>query len=153
MNYRQKSVIFFATGFYIGKIPFAPGTFGSIIGLPLCFVLSKIELPIAVFCTLVFILIAILIAHDAEKILNKNDPGCIVIDEITGIIVTLLGMPFNLITVAAGFFIFRIMDIFKPFPIRVLEKRLTGGTGIVFDDVAAGIFGNLVLRAMLLLTS
>jgi len=153
MNYRQKSVIFFATGFYIGKIPFAPGTFGSIIGLPLCFVLSKIELPIAVFCTLVFILIAILIAHDAEKILNKNDPGCIVIDEITGIIVTLLGMPFNLITVAAGFFIFRIMDIFKPFPIRVLEKRLTGGTGIVLDDVAAGIFGNLVLRAMLLLTS
>ncbi len=153
MNYRQKSVIFFATGFYIGKIPFAPGTFGSIIGLPLCFVLSKIELPIAVFCTLVFILIAILIAHDAEKILNKNDPGCIVIDEIAGIIVTLLGMPFNLITVAAGFFIFRIMDIFKPFPIRVLEKRLTGGTGIVLDDVAAGIFGNLALRAMLLLTS
>ncbi len=152
MNYRQKSVIFFATGFYIGKIPFAPGTFGSIIGLPLCFVLSKIELPIAVFCTLAFILIAILIAHDAEKILNKNDPGCIVIDEIAGIIVTLLGMPFNLITVAAGFFIFRIMDIFKPFPIRVLEKRLTGGTGIVLDDVAAGIFGNLALRAMLLLT-
>jgi phosphatidylglycerophosphatase A len=62
-------------------------------------------------------------------------------------------MPFNLITVAAGFFIFRIMDIFKPFPIRVLEKRLTGGAGIVFDDVAAGIFGNLVLRAMLLLIS
>ncbi len=153
MNYRQKSVIFLATGFYIGKIPFAPGTFGSIIGLPLCFFLSKIELPIAVLCTLVFILIAILIAHDAEKILNKNDPGCIVIDEIAGIIVTLLGMPFNLITVAAGFFIFRIMDIFKPFPIRVLEKRLTGGTGIVFDDVAAGIFGNLALRAMLLLTS
>ncbi len=153
MNYRQKSVIFFATGFYIGKIPFAPGTFGSIIGLPLCFVLSKIELSIAVLCTLVFILIAILIAHDAEKILNKNDPGCIVIDEIAGIIVTLLGMPFNLITVAAGFFIFRIMDIFKPFPIRVLEKRLTGGAGIVFDDVAAGIFGNLALRAMLLLTS
>ena len=152
MNYRQKSVIFLATGFYIGKIPFAPGTFGSIIGLPLCFFLSKIELPIAVLCTLVFILIAILIAHDAEKILNKNDPGCIVIDEIAGIIVTLLGMPFNLITVTAGFFIFRIMDIFKPFPIRVLEKRLTGGTGIVLDDVAAGIFGNLALRAMLLLT-
>jgi len=153
MNYRRKSVIFLATGFYVGKIPFAPGTFGSIIGLPLCFFLSKIELPIAGLCTLVFILIAILIAHDAEKILNKNDPGCIVIDEIAGIIVTLLGMPFNLITVAAGFFIFRIMDIFKPFPIRVLEKRLTGGAGIVLDDVAAGIFGNLALRAMLLLIS
>jgi len=142
-----------ATGCYVGTIPFAPGTFGSIIGLPFCFFLSKIEFPLAVISTLALIIFAILVAHDAEKILNENDPGCIVIDEIVGMIVTLLGVPFNLITVAGGFFIFRIIDIVKPFPIRVLEKRLPGGTGIVLDDVAAGIFSNLILRAILLVIS
>ncbi len=135
-----------ATGFFTGYIPFAPGTFGSIVGLPLCFLLSKTKLPAAILFILIFIFFAIWISNRAEKILKQNDPGCIVIDEIAGIMVTFLGLPFNTTSAVAGFVIFRFFDILKPFPIRSMERKLAGGTGIVMDDVAAGIFSNLVLR-------
>jgi phosphatidylglycerophosphatase A len=148
MNFREKSVMFLATGCFIGNIPFAPGTFGTILGLPLCFLLAKTELPVAVLLTAIFIIFAILISHDAEKILKKNDPGCIIIDEIAGLVVTFIGLNFNMISAPAGFIIFRFFDILKPFPIRLIERKLSGGTGIVMDDVAAGIYSNLVLRIL-----
>ena len=149
MNIKQKSVMFLATGCYIGNISFAPGTFGSVLGLPLCFFLSKIDFSIAVLLTLIFILCAIWIANEAEKIFNTEDPGCIVIDEIAGIILTLFGLPFNIISVTAGFLVFRTLDIWKPYPIRLLENKFSGGIGIVLDDVAAGILSNLILRAFM----
>ena len=145
--------MFLATGCFIGNIPFAPGTFGTILGLPLCFLLSRTDFSIAVFLTAIFIIFAILIAHDAEKILKKNDPGCIIIDEIAGFMVALFGLPFNAIYASAGFVIFRLLDILKPFPIRLIEKKLSGGTAIVMDDVVAGIFSNLVLRVLLFAVS
>jgi phosphatidylglycerophosphatase A len=98
---------------------------------------------------MLFIVFAVWIANDAEKLLKKKDPGCIVIDEIAGMAVTLFGLPFNLTTALIGFIIFRILDISKPFPIRALDKRVAGGVGIVIDDVAAGIFANLLLRLIL----
>lgn len=157
MNFKEKSVMFLATGCHTGNIPFIPGTIGSIAGLPLCLLISRINQSVAFGFTLIFISLAVWIAHDAEKILKKkdpdcNDPGCIVIDEIAGIIIALFGLPFNLISVAAGFVLFRILDIWKPFPIRLLEKSLPGGLGIVMDDVAAGIASNLILRIVFILT-
>ena len=149
MNIKQKSVMFLATGCYIGNISFAPGTFGSVLGLPLCFFLSKIDFSIAVLLTLIFILFAIWIANEAEKIFNTEDPGCIVIDEIAGIILTLFGLPFNIISVTAGFLVFRTLDIWKPYPIRLLENKFSGGIGIVLDDVVAGILSNLILRVFM----
>ena len=146
MNFKQKSVIFIATGCYIGNIAFAPGTFGTVLGLLLCFFLSKIDYSMAVLLTLVFILCAIWIANEAEKILKTKDPGCIVIDEIAGIILTLSGLPFNITSVTAGFLVFRALDIWKPYPIRLLENKFSGGIGIVLDDVAAGILSNVILR-------
>jgi phosphatidylglycerophosphatase A len=146
MNFKQKSVMFLATGCYIGNISFAPGTFGSVLGLLLCFFLSKIDFSIAVLLTLIFILCAIWIANEAEKILEAEDPGCIVIDEIAGIILTLSGLPFNITSVTLGFLIFRALDIWKPYPIRLLENKFSGGIGIVLDDVAAGILSNFILR-------
>ena len=149
MNIKQKSVMFLATGCYIGNISFAPGTFGSVLGLPLCFFLSKIDFSIAVLLTLIFILFAIWIANEAEKIFNTEDPGCIVIDEIAGIILTLFGLPFNIFSVTAGFLVFRTLDIWKPYPIRLLENKFSGGIGIVLDDVVAGILSNLILRVFM----
>ena len=149
MNFRDKSVIFFATGGFIGNIPFAPGTFGTILGLPLCFFLSKTELPLGVFLAVILIAFAILIAHHAEKILKKNDPGCIIIDEIAGLVVTFIGLKFDITSAIAGFIIFRFFDILKPFPIRFLEKKVPGGAGIVIDDIMAGVYSNLVLRVLL----
>ena len=146
MNLKQKSVMFLATGCFIGNISFAPGTFGSILGLPLCFLLCKIDLSVAVLLTVIFVFFAIWIAQRAEKILNTEDPGCIVIDEIAGILVTFTGLPFNIISVIFGFLIFRALDIWKPYPISWMERHLSGGAAIVMDDVAAGIFSNLLLR-------
>jgi phosphatidylglycerophosphatase A len=94
-------------------------------------------------------LFAIWIAHEAEKILETEDPGCIVIDEIAGIILTLFGLPFNITSVSAGFLIFRTLDIWKPFPIRFLENKFSGGIGIVIEDVVSGIMSNLILRVFI----
>jgi len=149
MKLREGTVMFLATGFRTGNIPFAPGTFGSLIGLPLCFVLAGMSAAPAMLWTLLFIFFAVWIADAAEKILEQNDPGCIVIDEIAGMVVALVGLPFNPITVVIGFIIFRILDIFKPFPIRDLDKRIPGGLGVVADDVAAGIITNLLLRIII----
>ena len=141
--------MFLATGCYIGNISFAPGTFGSVLGLLLCFFISKIDFSIAILLTLIFILCAIWIANEAEKIIDLKDPGCIVIDEIAGIVLTLSGLPFNITSVTLGFLIFRALDIWKPYPIRLLENKFSGGIGIVLDDVVAGILSNLILRVFM----
>ena len=152
MNFKDKSVMAFATGFFAGYIPFAPGTFGSIVGIPLCFLLSRTKLSVAILFILIFIFFAIWISNRAEKILKQNDPGCIVIDEIAGIMVAFIGLPFNTISLAAGFVTFRFFDILKPFPIRYIERKFAGGAGIVMDDLMAGVYSNIVLR-LLFITS
>ena len=149
MIFKDRAVVFLATGFYVGRIPFAPGTFGSLIGLVFAFALASFNLGLALFCVLTFIFFSVWIAHEAERILKQKDPGCIVIDEIIGMAVTLLGMPFNLKTVLLGFVFFRFFDILKPPPIRTVEKRLAGGVGVVADDVIAGILANFIVRIIL----
>jgi phosphatidylglycerophosphatase A len=146
MNFRQRAVLFVATGFYVGNVPIAPGTIGSLIGLPPCFLLSQINLLLAISFILLFVFFAVWIASRAEKILEKEDPGKIVIDEIAGLLVTFIGVPFTWTTASVGFVLFRAFDILKPFPIRALEQRITGGAGVVLDDVLAGIYANLILR-------
>ncbi len=148
MNLNQRIIMFFATGFYTGYSPFAPGTFGTLPGLLLCWVISFFSLWIAVAALSVFILFSIFIADQAETITGHKDPGLIVIDEMAGMGATLLGLPFTLTTAVIGFLVFRFFDILKPFPIGYLEKKFTGGLGITIDDVAAGIIGNILLRVV-----
>lgn len=150
MKMRDKAVLFAATGFFSGYLPCAPGTFGTLLGLPVCYILSKIDFLTAGVYIMLFIAFAVWVAHAAEKLLQKNDPGCIVVDEVAGILVTFIGVPFSMLSAGAGFIAFRIMDIWKPFPIRRIEKKVTGGAGIVLDDLLAGVYANLLLRAILL---
>lgn len=152
MNFGNTAARVIATGFFIGHFPVAPGTVGSILGLPICFVLSGIPIPLAMIATFLFILLSIWAAHWAEKTMNKKDPGSIVIDEIAGMVVTLIGFPFGLNTVVMGFLVFRLLDIIKPPPIRQMEAVLSGGLGIVMDDIVAGIFGNIILRLVFWIT-
>ena len=149
MNFKEKSVVFVATGCYAGKFPWAPGTLGSLIGVLGCFLLAQLPFVIAVFITVLFILFAVRIATIAEEILKKNDPGCIVIDEIAGMMTALLGIPLHWAPVVVGFIFFRGLDILKPFPIGTLERRLSGGLGVVMDDVIAGIMANIAVRMVL----
>jgi phosphatidylglycerophosphatase A len=147
MSFRDKTVVWVATGFYTGNIPWAPGTFGTLPGLFLCFYLARLPISASILLILALIGLAFWVAGEAEKILGQKDPGCIVIDEMAGMAVALVAIPFTLQTAIAGFLLFRFFDICKPPPIRAIDKRVRGGVGIVMDDVVAGVFANLILRA------
>lgn len=152
MNFLEKCSIFAATGFYVGKIPFAPGTFGTLVGIPLAFLVFKLisfSLVVAVVFAVLFCLLSVYISDKASAALNQKDPGCIVIDEIAGYMVTMFALPFTFMSVAAGFVFFRIFDIAKPPPVGALDKRVSGGLGIVLDDLAAGVYAHIALRIFL----
>lgn len=144
----RRVILFLATGGMVGMIPAAPGTFGSLVGLGGCYLLAGFDFSLAFLLVIVLFCLAVKIAGDAEKILDRKDPGAIVIDEIVGMAVTLLGFKFSWPLAAAGFAVFRVLDIFKPFPIRAIERRFSGGFGIVIDDIVAGVFANLILRVL-----
>ena len=151
MKFGKQAVLFLSTGFYSGYIPFAPGTFGTLAALPLCYFLSFCSPGAEVMMIAIVIVLAVWLAGASEKLLGRKDPGCIVIDEIAGMLVTMAGLPFTFFSAVAGFVLFRILDILKPFPIRTLERKIPGGTGIVIDDVVAGIIANITLRIILYL--
>ena len=143
---RQKIIMFFATGFYSGQIPFAPGTFGSLTGMLLVYLLILLTGYVSFLLTVILILLSVFIANSAEKQTGLKDPGCIVIDEICGIFVTFLFISFSWFSFCLGFLFFRLFDILKPFPVNFCDKKLQGGLGIVVDDVVAGIMANIVLQ-------
>jgi len=143
---KDKITIFLATGGLIGFSPVAPGTFGSLAAVPLCWLLSLLGVKAGGLVLALLIGWSVLIAHATEQIEGEKDPKQVVIDEICGMAVTLFALPFTPITVICGFALFRLFDIVKPFPIRWLERKLPGGVGVVMDDLAAGLISNLILR-------
>lgn len=134
------------TFFYVGYLPFIPGTFGSLAGVGLIFVIKNNGSAHILF-TLVLIVLGFLLTGYAEKMMNKKDARCIVIDEVCGMFVSLLFIPYDIKLVIIGFFLFRIFDSLKPFPISRLEK-LHGSLGVMGDDIMAGLYTNLVLQAV-----
>jgi phosphatidylglycerophosphatase A len=152
VNSRQKIVLFLATGGYLGHMPIAPGTFGSLPGLLICLGISRISLGYAIMLALILTAMAIGIAQQARKLIGGKDPSSIVIDEITGMTITLLGIPLTPLSLILGFLVFRAFDILKPFPIHFLDEKVPGGAGIVLDDVMAGVYGNLLIRIFLWMT-
>ncbi len=135
-----------ATGGYIGRSPKAPGTLGSLVGLPLAYGLAQAGWLWAASLTIFLILASVPITARAARILEADDPGAIVLDEIAGMVVALYGIAFSAGTAIAGFVLFRIFDISKLPPVGTVEKRLRGGWGIVMDDVVAGVMANVILR-------
>lgn len=146
MNYAERFILFSATGAGSGRAPAAPGTFGTLAGIPVVLLFLVIPSSMQVFFTLVVILFAVWTSDRAEKLIGQSDPGCIVIDEIAGFTVAMAGIPISVLSVISGFLIFRVFDIIKPFPVRFFEKNFHGGAGVVLDDVAAGLFSTIVLR-------
>jgi phosphatidylglycerophosphatase A len=138
-----------ATGFGSGYSPFAPGTAGSAVGLLLFWPLHA--LPVAyqlAACVLLFFLGVAAATHTADRV-GIEDPGIVVVDEIIGMWLTLVLLPFTPFTAAVGFLLFRVMDVVKPYPARQLEG-LPKGWGIMADDVMAGVYAQLLLRVVLL---
>ena len=138
-----------ATGFGSGHSPVAPGTAGSAVGLLLFWPLASLPVPWQIAaCAVVFVVGAWASTHLAREV-GRKDPGLAVVDEIVGMWVTLVGLPFGPTTALLGFVLFRVMDVVKPWPARDLE-RLPEGWGIMADDVAAGVYAHLALRVVLL---
>ncbi len=145
-RYKQQVILFGATGGWIGYAPVAPGTFGSLAALPVCLLLAGLPLIPRVIVLLMVLGGGTWIAHAAERIVGQNDPKQVVIDEIGGMAVALFALPFTPFFVIWGFALFRVFDILKPLPIRWVDQKVSGGLGIMLDDIIAGIFSNLVLR-------
>ena len=141
-------IMFIATGFYSGYLPKAPGTWGSLVGLLLFFLLHTLTLQIYLAVVAGIFVLGTFAAGEAEKIMDRKDPGLVVIDEIVGILITMIAIPATPLTMALGFILFRIFDIWKPFPIRLIDQRFHGGLGIMLDDIVAGIFSLVILQVL-----
>ena len=130
----------------IGYVPFAPGTFGSLPGLAAAWAAQAWLGPwSAVPLAAVLAAVGIAVSGRAARALGRPDPGPVVIDETAGQVLALAGAPASAAAYAAGFVLFRAFDIIKPPPARRLE-RLSGGLGIVADDLAAGVYAAIVLH-------
>jgi phosphatidylglycerophosphatase A len=139
-----------ATGGYIGYMPAAPGTFGSIEGLVLGWLVFG---PIAQRSPIAAIALFVLlfaggcwIAGRAERILVQHDSSRIVIDEILGMVAAMFMLPTRWPWMLAAFGLFRLFDILKPYPASLIDRQVHGGVGVMLDDLAAGIYANLILQ-------
>jgi len=135
-----------ATGFYVGRIKFAPATFGSLLAIPLIFI-TYIN-PAIIILTFSFLLVlGILSANYMVKLSGERDPKCVVIDEITAFYIVFFPQKPDIRFLILGFLIFRILDIIKPFPARLME-RLPKGWGVMLDDIVAGVYTLLLLKTL-----
>jgi phosphatidylglycerophosphatase A len=145
--------VFLATAGYTGYFPIAPGTVGSAVGLVAYAALRWAQSPVSPAVEVVLI-VALFAAGTwagtaAERHFGGIDPGPIVLDEVVGMLITLAFIPVGVGGAIAGFFLFRLFDIIKPFPARRFEA-LHGGLGVMADDAMAAIYANVCLRLLIL---
>ena len=140
---------FLATGAYSGLLPKMPGTFGTVVGIPVAYILSGLTPEAGAGALILGFIVSSYVAGEAEKILGGKDPSSVVIDEILGVAVAAYLIPMTAINIILIFLLFRFFDILKPFPIGFLDRKIHGGKGIVLDDVVAGIFANISVRIII----
>lgn len=136
-----------AFGLGSGLAPWAPGTFGTLAAVPLYWLLSS--LPLAAYLVVVAVLfwVGVWACGRTAEDLGGDDPGPVVWDEVVGYLVTMIAVPVGWPWVLAGFALFRLFDIWKPWPVRWLDQVVPGGLGIMLDDLAAGVLAWLLLWA------
>lgn len=151
---KNRLAMLFASAFYIGFIPGAPGTYASVtttlVFFLICHFTQQLVPSLHLSTVCLISLIGVLAASRASKISGNDDPSFIVIDEVAGQLLTFLLLPLSALNLVLGTVAFRLFDIWKPFPIRKLES-LGGGAGIMADDLLAGIYANLLLQVINLL--
>ncbi len=138
---------FILTGFYIGKIRYAPGTFGTLLAIPIFLLIYDLSLIIKIsFVFLLFLTSIFLLDLSYKKKIFKNiDDKSIVIDEVIGYLIFIIFFDNTLLILLASFLIFRLFDILKPYPISLIDKKMKNAFGVILDDVIAGIFSGLTL--------
>ena len=143
----KKPTHLLATWFGCGLLRPAPGTWGSLAGVLLWFFLPNAHTWILLILPL-FIFLSWYVCSEASKDSDSDDHSSIVIDEVAGMLVALAFIPHTALAYFQAFVLFRLFDIWKPFPISWADKNLKGGFGILLDDLLAGLFAGVILCAL-----
>ena len=146
---RRRLGLFIATVGHVGYAPIAPGTFGSAVGLAVFYAIrSTGSTTVEVSAIVCLFLLGVWSGTEAEHHFGGLDPGPVVLDEVVGMLITLALLPVNWWGALAGFMVFRVLDVVKPWPAGRFE-RLPGGLGVMADDGMAAVYGNLVMHGLL----
>lgn len=138
-------------GFGSGLSPKAPGTVGTLVAIPLWLLLQTLDLPLYLAVLVLAFAFGVFCCAYTARAMGVHDHGGIVWDEFVGFWITMIAVPAEPLWILAGFVLFRLFDIAKPWPIKWLDKRVHGGFGIMIDDVVAGVAAALLLQATILL--
>ena len=142
-------VHFLAFGFGSGLSPKAPGTMGTLVALPFVFLLLHMSLWAYLCSVLMLSALGIYICGESAQRLNSHDHPGIVWDEFAGMAITMIAVTPSWLNLLMGFVLFRCFDIFKPWPIREVDHRLSGGLGIMLDDMLAGMASCFLLHGLI----
>ncbi len=145
----RRFVILFATWWGTGYSPVASGTVGTLAAIPLYLAVARLPVYLYLLFLLALTIFACWVSGKAEVIFDEKDSGKIVIDEVVGYLVTMIGVPFSWVGVLLGFLLFRFFDIVKVPPASYIDLRMKNGSGVVLDDVAAGVYACLALHLLL----
>ncbi|RYZ76039.1 MAG: phosphatidylglycerophosphatase A [Proteobacteria bacterium] len=126
-----------------------PGTFGTLLGLPLAWAFAQGSPTAYMIKAIVFLFFSVAVAELYERIFKTHDPKEIVIDEVIGYVIAMTWLPLTWQSFLAAFVVFRFFDIVKPPPISAIDRRVKGGFGTVLDDVAAGLASSVILQIVL----
>jgi phosphatidylglycerophosphatase A len=145
-DFRGRTALIFSSWFGTGLLPMAPGTFGTLAAVPPVIIVNYLGALYSTIFLIALIPLSIWASRISQQLLEKDDPAEVVIDEAAGLLVAVFLIPFSLLGFIMAFFLFRVFDILKPYPIGIIDKRIKGGAGIVLDDIVAGIYANICLR-------
>lgn len=143
----KRGVSLFVTWFGCGRVPWAPGTFGTLGAIPLVWAFAQLN-PVGYMIATFSVVVAGIFTSQMYLDFNPSieDPGEIVIDEVAGFLITMTWLPFTWQWLLLGFILFRALDILKPPPISYIDQKIKGGIGVVADDVLAGIIASVILQ-------
>lgn len=144
----QKPLYFAAFGLGSGAMPFAPGTFGTLLAIPFYLLLQPLPLFAYILFVIAFIIASSFICDKVGHEIKVHDHPGVTIDEFAGFFVTMINAPKGWLWILAGFLLFRLFDIWKPWPIHIMDEKIHGGFGTVLDDVAAGIYALISLQLL-----
>jgi len=147
----RRFILFLSSNAGLGYAPVAPGTFGTLAGIPVFWLLAGLPAPLWILTWGALLALSCWVAEAAGRIYGVTDDGRIVIDELVGYLSTVALLPFSWPAALLGFFWFRVFDVLKPPPVSWIDRRWKNGVGVVFDDVMAGLYAAAALRLSLAL--
>lgn len=142
----KNPLYFIAFGFGSGAFPFAPGTAGTLMAIPIYLLLQPLSLPIYLIVITLCAIGSVLLCEKISRETKTDDHPGMCIDEFIGFFVTMINANSGAAWIILGFFLFRLFDIWKPWPIRLIDKKIHGGFGMILDDVIAGFFACITMQ-------